>query len=242
MMGISGLGFNRQANYTAQMVTYMGQSNYFTVLGGRPVYYIFVDVQPTSANGYPSGWATLASAITGLKNAATLAGIGVPYVVLMEFSASGAFADYTSLGADAISSYTNFTWGTYSGLVTSTENLWTAYANTGAPFIPFAVMGGDTRPRNAFPASYNTPPLTPPFQAQNQAAFPPGTVAQRAAHAQDCINFVANNPTKCPANAMIMYAWTECDEGGGCLIPTLGDPPQAGNTTNMLSALSSVFH
>ena len=111
MEGISGLGFNRFTNYVNQMIIYMGQSNYFTVISGRPVMYIFVDVQPTTANGYPSGWGTVAAGITALRNAASVAGIGNPYVVIQEFAAAAAAADCASAGADAISSYTNFTWG-----------------------------------------------------------------------------------------------------------------------------------
>jgi hypothetical protein len=37
------------------------------------------------------------------------------------------------------------------------------------------------------------------------------------------VDFILDHPKSCPANALLIYSWNECDEGGG-LIPTRGDP------------------
>jgi hypothetical protein len=41
-----------------------------------------------------------------------------------------------------------------------------------------------------------------------------GTPAQLAQHLQDAIHWTKNNPDLNPANAIIVYAWNENDEGG----------------------------
>jgi hypothetical protein len=49
--------------------------------------------------------------------------------------------------------------------------------------------------------------------------IPPATAEEIAKHLQNALAFVKDNPKTCPANAIIMYAWNEHDEGGW-LVPT----------------------
>ena len=99
-------------------------------------------------------------------------------------------------------------------------------------------MGWDIRPRIENPVPWEEPGLAPYVGMLNYVS--PGLVTERAKHLQAAVNYVGANPTKCPSSALLIYSWTECDEGGGALIPTLGDPPING-TTNILSAVRAVL-
>lgn len=211
MLAISDSLFGSTGNYTTQVNQYVAwfqQSNYQKVLADRPLLFLFfTSVQSEWGNNNSN----FASMISALRTATTTAGLGSPYIVVMS---AGGLDNYTfqqAIGADAISGYVGPSPGvagaSYSALVSSAESFWSSMAAKGVPIIPNGQMGWDTRPRSGSTWVY------------------PGTVAQRAAHMQDLVNFIKNNPSVCAANVGIVYSWTECDEGGGALIPTIGDPP-----------------
>lgn len=189
---------------TAEYVAWFQQTNYKKVLTNRPLMFFFVTA--------PDDLPTLATAITALRTAATGAGLGSPYIVAMRGSAALGASTRTAIGADAIGSYHGaIPVGQPSAYATAdaeTQTLWGEMVATGAPVVPTAMTGWDVRQRNP-----------------GQDWVSPGTIAERAAHISSGIGFVDANQSACPADVLLVYSWTECSEGGGALIPTVGDPP-----------------
>jgi hypothetical protein len=94
------------------------------------------------------------------------------------------------------------------------------------PNITFASAGWDTRPRNERPPAWMkevpaTPDPTPPARQQPLIDSVTATPDELAAHLREAIEWTKVNRDLNPANAVIIYAWNEHDEGGW-LQPTLG--------------------
>lgn len=189
-------------SYFSTLVTKFAQSNYQKVLGNRPLLYIFGSVSYT------------ASDIANLRSMSVNAGLGTPYIVIMDFTANGATTEVANIGADAISSYCSGAANgvPYSSLVTSENSNWNTYKATGVKVVPWVTSGWDPRPRIDHPVTWTT------YAANSwcQTATP----WQIASHLQEGLNWVDSNPTVADANTVIMYAWNEFDEGGW-LCPTL---------------------
>jgi hypothetical protein len=207
--------FGSTGNYSSHNATFVAQfqqSNYQLVLGNRPLMYLFFSTFPN----FGSSTSNFAAALADLRSQAIAAGLGSPYIVLM--SGTGNLA---SLGADAISGYIavpgSSTGQPYASLSSYAAGVWASQASSGSPMIPTVQMGWDNRPR------INNPPPWEP--SPGVSWFYPGTVNERADHLQAAVNFVKAHPSACPSSALIIYSWNECDEGGGSLIPTIGDPP-----------------
>lgn len=214
-----------EATSTSQYVTWFQQSNYQTVLTGRPLLFLLI--------GAGDNLTTLATAVSALRTAVTGAGLPTPYVVAMRGDAATGFSTMQTIGGDAISSYNApvpaGTPSSYSALDASAQAFWAAMVATTAPTIPIAQMGWDVQP-----IYY---PSLPP------AWVTPGTVAQRAANIQEMVSFIKANPSGCPSTVGLIYSWTECSEGGGALIPTFGDPPSGAPPAlnGILSAVKTVL-
>lgn len=216
--------FGGDGNYSTQVAQYVAwfqQSNYQKVLTNRPVLFLLSNEFNTF-----SSLTTFAAAITALRVATVTAGLGTPYIVLMGFTAT---ATATALGADAISTYVgpnvNTQLATFAANTASVEAYWTSQKGHGFDVVPAADMGWDTRPRIESPVRWEvTSSSLPPFAGDlNYVAA--GTLIERGAHITNLVNFITANPTACPATLGLVYSWDECDEGGGTLIPTIGDPP-----------------
>jgi len=175
----------------AQLVSYFKESFYMKVQGRRPLLYFFSNTNAIST-------------ILAIQQDCTAQGIPMPYCVSME----GA-----SLGFDAVSHYgmSGLNGEDFATLAQSAENDWTSKKNYGINEIPFVSTGWDPRPRYDNPVSWTT--VTADSWVQT------ATPSEIAAHLQDAINFANNNPSSTLANAIIMYAWNEHDEGGW-LCPT----------------------
>ena len=83
------------------------------------------------------------------------------------------------------------------------------------PYIPLVTTGWDKRPRQDHPVTWEKNP----GYASQQTWPATATPAELAAHLGRAIAFVKANPSVCPANTVIVYAWNEHDEGGW-LCPT----------------------
>ena len=232
------------SNYTAAvnlLVSQFQQSNYQKVLTNRPLMYW----NQTAISGYWGGnYANLSPALAALQSACTSAGLGNPYIVICG-GLPGASNLATLIGAGAVSAYLPLTPvaaqpNPYSALVESAEGFWTQMASYFSTIVPCCATGWDTRPRKQNPVPWDVASYAPAYSRLLNYVTP-GTPSQIAGHIQDAVNYVIANPSKCPSTAILIYSWTECDEGGGCMIPTLGDPPQTGNTTNLLTAISAVL-
>ncbi len=225
------------SNFATQVTNYIANfkdPQYQTVLGGRPLW--FLSWSTANFNGSWGGsYSNLAAMITALRAAASTAGVGNPYIVVMD-SSTNAPVEASAIGADAISYYNVSNYGTYPALVSRNEVNWTTYAAAAGAlgFIPTAVCGWDRRPFYARPQSWYNPGASPYVNMFLYTAD--GVVSQVAQHIQDCVTWVLGHSTADPAAAMLIYAWNEHVEcGGNCLNPTIGNPPPS----TLLSALSA---
>lgn len=183
------------------------EPDYMTVLGGRPLVYLF---------GAEFADSTDASAadITALRAAFTDAGTGDPYIAIMSGSPSSAATLATTLGADAISGYTwqasnagSLEERTYASLVATNLSQRVAALATGKKVIPCVNEGWDKRPR------YDNPPPWEPGLEPN-VWYARATAAEFSNNVRDVVDWVRLNRTACDSEAIIIYAWNEIDEGG----------------------------
>ncbi len=229
-MGSTGNYAGQVANY----ITNFRDSQYQTVLGGRPLWFVLWNAS-TFSSAWGSSYANLAAMISAVRTAASAAGVGNPYIVVMD-SVTASPVEAVGIGADAINYYNASNYGNYASLVSRNEAAWTSYAAAAGAldFIPTAVCGWDRRPFYARPQSWYNPGASPYVNMFLYTSD--GTVSQVAQHIQDCVTWVRGHSTADPAAAMLIYAWNEHVEcGGNCLNPTVGNPPPS----TLLSALSA---
>lgn len=217
------------------------QATYQKVMGNRPLVFIF---------GVSSGVNTdnMMTATAYFRSQCTGAGLGSPYIVMMQDgggSAAQLAARVTACGCDAIANYAipnafEFTPPplppSYDALDTNMRATWAAQAAAGK-VVPTGCSGWDMRCRILAPESGST--RVPRIGDLCYWANP--TPARVAQHVQSLMSFVTANATACEAQAALIYSWTECTEGSvRALIPTLGDPPVSG-TTQLLTAIKGVL-
>lgn len=224
----NGALFSATSSWQAQMaawVVYFQQSNYQKVLTNRPLVYItFTDADVTTwFGGSLANVATMLSYLNGLCSSASLGNV---YFVLCGASATVS-ARLTTIGsaASAISAYDvgNSGSGAYSVLDTQSQAAWATYLATGSKMIPTCMSGWSPLARRERPVPQEVS-FQRPFQGYNQVFASP-TPSQLATHLQAAITFVEGNASACESGAILIYAWTECDESGYPLVPTLSDPP-----------------
>lgn len=183
--GAYGYFSTEVGNNLANIITFLSQPNYVTVLGGRPLIYIYNDGNGTSA----------AAAVATLRSACLTAGLLNPYIVGCNGNPiSGAVAIKTANNLDAISFYAiqfNDT-STYDLLCSKVADYW-KQTLAASEMIPTAMTGWNPAPRGQ------------PGNTDYAIA------AQLSAHAQAAIDFSAAN---CPSKAVLAYAWNEHSEGG----------------------------
>jgi hypothetical protein len=168
-----------------------------------------------------------------LRHQTIAAGLKTPYLVLMGWNAE---AERLELGFDAISEYACAGNGytidpeTYAKLTAHhvREKLWDKWKRERTPCITFATAGWDTRPRQERPPHWcqdlvkvATPDPTPPAQQKPLIDAVTATPDELVVHIREAIAWTKANRDINPANAVIIYAWNEHDEGGW-LQPTLG--------------------
>lgn len=179
------------------------EPNYQTVLGGRPLVYIFKKHLPVKK-------------ISEFREHAKKSNLD-PYFVYMGWNPAVDFKKLAHKGIDAVSSYAKSSKrAKFSGLVKQVKRDWENAARNNVPYIPLVTTGWDKRPRidNPLPWKKNAKYL-------QQKVFPAtATPDEIALHLKGALSFVKSHPKICPANTVIIYAWNEHDEGGW-LSPTL---------------------
>ncbi len=185
----------------------------------RPLFFIFY--RPDEMHSYFKTFDQLFACLTRIKKKALDAGVGEPYFVLFNPALDKNL--FANSGADASSNYIgrfrHEKRGSFLELDRQVRQYWDRMAATGEEIIPIAQVGWDTRPRHDHPVPWeksNNP-------ADHDLYYAIATPDEFAAHMMAAIGFVKNNPTCCAANTVLLYSWSECDEGG-CVMPTLGDP------------------
>lgn len=204
----------------SRLVDHFRHPNYQTVLDGRPLLCLFAKTTKLGKAEWDD-----------LKRQTKAAGLKPPYLVLMGWEAE---KDREALGFDAVSEYACTGKGytvdpeTYAKLTSHhlREKLWDKWKRERTPCITIATAGWDTRPRQERPPSWcswikATPDPTPPAQQKPLIDATTATPDEIAAHMREAIEWTKTNRDLNPANAIIVYAWNEHDEGGW-LQPTLG--------------------
>lgn len=217
LMGATG----NYGTQVATMVGYFQQSNYYTVAGGRPLLYIYWDAT-SFASAWGSSLANMAAMISSLRSATVAAGLATPYIVVMNGAETTV---YTGLGADAITSYVG-SWsatvdGTYAALDAATQAYWATLGATNVPIVPIAMSGWAPIGRTRRPVPWQASFRRPYFGLRTAWARP--TAAELKAHIAAARAYVTANPSKCPANSILLYSWNEHDEGVG-IAPSIGTP------------------
>ena len=140
-----------------------------------------------------------------------------PYLVVMTYDVNGAKSLADAAGLDAISAYA-FQRGDdrapYSKLTSDLEAFWEIQRSTKAAVVPLAMAGWDRRPRVENPVPWEH------FGGTMEKYYETATPEQVAAHVRTAVKWVQDHAASCPAQAVVIYAWNEFDEGGW-LCPTL---------------------
>lgn len=204
-----------------RLVEQFRNADYQTVLAGRPLMFVFV--KPTKLG--KADWGEL-------KRQSVAAGLKPPYLVLMGWHPEQDGKDMAELGFDAVSAYARG--GSYSMKQPSfaeqcaliRRDRWEKWRALRLPCITFASAGWDTRPRNERPPAWMkevtaTPDATLPAQQKPLVDAVTATPDELAAHLREALEWTRANRDLNPANALLIYAWNEHDEGGW-LQPTLG--------------------
>ena len=235
MAGGGVFGSNTWQAHVATIVTQMQQANWQKVLTNRPLLYLMYDA--AEVVGWFTNDANLKTVLDALRADAQTAGLGNPYIVILQGGGSGAAATKTTLGADAISSYIGRIPSgmdkAYTLLDTTTRTYWAELLATGSAMVPICMCGWDRRPRIERPVTWEASTQRP-FHGLRTTHMQP-TNAELVAHFQAALDFVDTNAAACPADTILAYAWNEHDEGGW-LCPTLGDP-----TGSRLAALAAIL-
>ena len=184
-----------------RLIKMFRDSRYQTVLDGRPLVYLF------SAN---LGWFKELREITAKE------GIN-PYYVYMGWNPPTDYETQKPNGFDAVSAYANGAQvKTFAELAQNVEQQgWQRAAQAGIRYVPLVTTGWDKEPRKVNPVSWELD-----HSYHQQSFFPSqATPEEIARHLQRAMDFVEAQSDVCEAQAIIMYAWNEHDEGGW-LVPT----------------------
>jgi hypothetical protein len=202
----------------ARYASMMKEPTYFKTPTGRPLFYLgfLNDACVTQAWGSVE---ELRKAVDELRELA-----GNPYIVIMDFSPVKGAKWREQLGADAISAYAASGGGIqapYAALTKYAEDFWNRCKNTGAEVVPIVMSGWDRRPRIVNPVPWEK------YQKPGEGIekyYQTATPAAIAEHLQHSLDWIRANKAASPANAALIYAWNENDEGGW-LTPTLHEGP-----------------
>jgi hypothetical protein len=217
---------------------YMSQPHYQKIsvdgASDRPVLFLLWHPQDVK-NYFADSVENVRVALSYLRDSVNASGLGSPYVVILD--GPGGASIIADCGADAISNYiSGFRHemvGPYRDLDQQTQAYWKTLAATGAPIVPIAMVGWDTRARRAHPVPWEKPEKGARPNLRQYYVLP--EPAELGAHVKAAVDYIRRDARACPSRLLLIYSWDECDEGGG-LIPTLGDP-----RGSYLSAIAKVL-
>lgn len=199
------------------------EPGYQTVLGGRPLVYAFM------GEDFPF------ERFRDFLNEAQKQGLS-PYCVFMGWHPATDIAKAKPWGFDAVSSYASpGNQADFPDLARATEKeCWSNAVNAEARYVPLVTTGWDKSPRQDNPVSWEQG-----SDYLGQKVFPSRARPDEIAHhLTNAIAFVQKHSDLCEAQAIIMYAWNEYDEGGW-LAPTRGS--DGAPDTSRLKAIQHVL-
>ncbi len=182
-----------------RLVALMKEPGYQTVLKGRPLVYAF------TGSDFPF------ERFAEFLSAARKAGLN-PYTVYMGWNPGPDYRRASRHGFDAVSAYAKPSdQPRFFELAASVEkDYWKKAAEAKVPFVPLVTTGWDKRPRKDHPVSWEKG-----HSYHTQKVFPSRAKPEEiSSHLSRSLSFVKSNPRLCEANAVIIYAWNEYDEGG----------------------------
>jgi len=174
-------------------------TNYQTVLGGRPLIYLFNDDYTDDD-------------FRCFRAQALAVDLPNPYFVRMGYQPS--MADRSFAEVDAVSEYAfpQTCGDPYPTLAQREEQHWEAVKSAGLHLIPSVSTGWDARPRIINPVTW--------YKYQSDSWCQQATPSEIAGHLRMALEWAQANPNTVDAGAIIIYAWNEFDEGGW-ICPTL---------------------
>jgi hypothetical protein len=209
---------------------YFKEPTYQTVLGGRPLVYLY-SVEGLVGPGRFETWEDARAAFDELRAGAKSAGVGNPYIVAQGWSPQVLKEQMQKLGLDAIGAYASSGGAKaapYSSLAVHTERWWDAFKAVGCEMVPLVSAGWDMRPRVETPVPWVK---NGDIEQYYEAPEP----EELAAHLRKSIEWSKASPDAAKAQVVLIYAWNEFDEGGW-ICPTLSEG------TDRLDALREVLH
>ncbi|MCY3022900.1 MAG: hypothetical protein NTW87_28310 [Planctomycetota bacterium] len=221
-----------------RLLKLMAEPSYLKVAGNRPLLYVF-----RVTDEWLGKWGGRENArrlFDDFRAAVKAAGHGDPYLVAMNDNAPDGKKMADAIGAEAITAYAIFGHGgnngtPYAQLADAARTFWKACAATGAQVVPLATAGWDRRPRIEHPVPWEK--WQQPGAGMEKYYQVPAP-QELAAHLEDAMRFCLRNKERCPAQAIIVYAWNEHDEGGW-LCPTLN--PDGSPNTERLDAIAAML-
>jgi hypothetical protein len=218
-----------------EWVEHMASPNYQKIKGRPLVFFMWADADLA---WFGHDIANFSRMIRYWRDSAASAGIGDPRFIVMAGLPSRSAAILDRTNCDSISNYipSPLTMrrepGSWEALVADTQAHWAAQARTGVDCVPIAITGWDPRPRIE-----NPEPFSDRQQTDANRYFETPTDSQVAALLQAAVEFINTHPKVCSTRAMLIYSWSECSEGGNCMIPTIGKPPPS----SLLTAVARVL-
>ena len=222
-----------------RLIALIAEPGYVKVLNDRPLLYLFS--APDDQIDREGGIVNVANWVQAIRSGVRLQGSGDPYIVILDANIARAAELCRILNLDGISQYAT-TGGPlggapYSTLVKHTEDVWDEMASTGLQVVPNIMTGWDTRPRQQNPVPWDHQRV--PEKKENhfyQQARP----EEIAGHISDALSWISKHPDVAVAETALVYAWNECDEGFGALVPSfLSDDPDG--DSSRLRAVATVL-
>lgn len=205
----------------SRYVEAMKRPEYQTVLEGRPLVYLLFPanlIKPFALGSETKA----AQLIQEFRVQAKAAGLKNPYIVFQDYSAGDVDVCREKYGADAIGAYAantgwhDCTYAKYRDYVEQT--FWPSFQETGSEFVPLVATGFDMRPRIETGVSWDAGATNLNIKMYHDQPSP----SELGQHLAASFEYVEEHRDQVPANAVLIYAWNEFDEGGW-LCPTLGD-------------------
>lgn len=201
----------------SRYVAYFKESTYQTVLNGRPLVYLY-SVEGLVGSGRFETWEDARAAFDQLRAAAKDAGAGDPYIVAQGWSPKTLKEQAETLGLDAIGAYASTAGekaASYAALAAHTERWWDFFRAAGCEVVPLVSAGWDMRPRVETPVPWVE---GGDIEQYYEAPQP----RELAAHLANALKWCKAHPDAAKAQAVLIYAWNEFDEGGW-ICPTLSE-------------------
>jgi hypothetical protein len=234
-MGSSISYFEKQ---TEEQIKLMQEAGYMKVLNGRPLFFFLSPTDEQIADR--GGILKISENLQRMRSELQKSGHGNPYFVLSEGNPQRAQKLCHDLQLDAVGLYATclgpFGGAPYHVLVQNTESHWNKLAASGLAVIPNVMTGWDTRPRLIHPVPWNRPKTPSPADHYYKEGRPE-EIARHLAHARE---WIKTHPSSAPANTALVYAWNECDEGYGALIPSY-DPANPHGNPARIEAITRVL-